>query len=139
MQTRMTRARVFAAGVIWLSLIATSTAAQDLDPRAYAQAPTGLTVAIAGVSFSSAMVLTDLTVPAENAHADVLTPSVGSFGRTAQGIDARKVQNVELRFFGGLTVDETAEVLGISPVTVRRGWRAAKIPCWQRHWKHARK
>ncbi|HMD95839.1 MAG TPA: ECF-type sigma factor [Terriglobia bacterium] len=32
----------------------------------------------------------------------------------------------ELRTFGGLTVEETAEVLGISPPTVKRGWRVAR-------------
>ena len=42
-------------------------------------------------------------------------------------LDARKVQVVEMRFFGGLTVEETAAVLKISPVTVRRDWSAAKI------------
>ena len=42
-------------------------------------------------------------------------------------VDARKVQVVEMRFFGGLTVDETAEVLKIWSVTVRRDWSAAKI------------
>lgn len=42
-------------------------------------------------------------------------------------VDPRKVQVVEMRFFGGLTVDETAVVLEISPVTVRRDWSAAKI------------
>ena len=41
-------------------------------------------------------------------------------------IDARKSQVVELRFFGGLSVDETAEVLHVSPETVRRDWRLAK-------------
>jgi RNA polymerase sigma-70 factor, ECF subfamily len=41
-------------------------------------------------------------------------------------LDPRKVQVVEMRFFGGLTVDETAEVLGVSAVTVKRDWRAAK-------------
>src|SRR5579872_1884889 len=41
--------------------------------------------------------------------------------------DPRKVQVVEMRFFGGLSVDETAEVLKISPVTVRRDWNTAKI------------
>ena len=41
-------------------------------------------------------------------------------------LDARKVQVIEMRFFGGLSVDETAEVLGVSPVTVKRDWRAAK-------------
>jgi RNA polymerase sigma factor (TIGR02999 family) len=33
---------------------------------------------------------------------------------------------VELRYFGGLTIDETAEVLGLSPATVRRDWSATK-------------
>jgi RNA polymerase sigma factor (TIGR02999 family) len=42
-------------------------------------------------------------------------------------VDPRKVQVVEMRFFGGLTVDETAVVLKISPVTVRREWSAARI------------
>jgi RNA polymerase sigma factor (TIGR02999 family) len=41
-------------------------------------------------------------------------------------IDPRKVQVVEMRFFGGLSVEETAEVLNVSPVTVKRDWRAAK-------------
>ena len=35
-------------------------------------------------------------------------------------IDPRKVQIVEMRFFGGLSVEETAEVLNISPITVKR-------------------
>jgi RNA polymerase sigma factor (TIGR02999 family) len=42
------------------------------------------------------------------------------------GIDPRKAQVVELRFFGGLTVDESAEVLGVSPETVMRDWKMAK-------------
>jgi RNA polymerase sigma-70 factor (ECF subfamily) len=41
-------------------------------------------------------------------------------------IDHRKVQVVEMRFFGGLSVDETAEVLKVSPVTVMRDWSTAK-------------
>jgi RNA polymerase sigma factor (TIGR02999 family) len=41
-------------------------------------------------------------------------------------IDPRKVQIVEMRFFGGLSVEETAEVLKVSTVTVKRDWRAAK-------------
>jgi len=40
--------------------------------------------------------------------------------------DARKSQVVELRFFGGLSVKETAEVLKVSPETVLRDWRLAK-------------
>jgi RNA polymerase sigma factor (TIGR02999 family) len=42
-------------------------------------------------------------------------------------VDARKGRIVELRFFGGLTVEETAEVLRVSPDTVKRGWRLAKL------------
>jgi RNA polymerase sigma factor (TIGR02999 family) len=39
----------------------------------------------------------------------------------------RKSQAVELRFFGGLTTEETAEVLRVSPDTVKRDWRFAKL------------
>jgi RNA polymerase sigma-70 factor, ECF subfamily len=42
-------------------------------------------------------------------------------------IDAQQGRIVELRFFGGLTVEETAQVLGISPATVKRDWRLAKV------------
>ena len=41
-------------------------------------------------------------------------------------IDARKARVVELRFFGGLSLEETAEVLEISEETVTRDWRVAK-------------
>jgi RNA polymerase sigma factor (TIGR02999 family) len=41
-------------------------------------------------------------------------------------LDARKVRVVEMRFFGGLSVEETAEVLKVSPVTVMRDWSTAK-------------
>lgn len=41
-------------------------------------------------------------------------------------IDIRKVQVIELRFFAGLTVEETAEVLDVSPDTVARDWRMAR-------------
>lgn len=40
--------------------------------------------------------------------------------------DARKAQVVELRFFGGLSIDETAELLGVSTATVRSDWTTAK-------------
>ena len=41
-------------------------------------------------------------------------------------VDGRKSKVVELRFFGGLSVEETAEVLKVSPDTVARDWRLAK-------------
>ncbi len=41
--------------------------------------------------------------------------------------EARKSRVVELRFFGGLSVDETAEVLKVSPETVMRDWKLARV------------
>jgi RNA polymerase sigma factor (TIGR02999 family) len=41
-------------------------------------------------------------------------------------LDARQSKIVELRFFGGLSVEETAEFLGVSPKTVKRDWSMAK-------------
>jgi RNA polymerase sigma factor (TIGR02999 family) len=41
-------------------------------------------------------------------------------------LDPRRGRVVELRFFGGLNTEETAEVLGISPDSVKRDWRLAK-------------
>ena len=46
--------------------------------------------------------------------------------RALAAFDDRKNQVVELRFFGGLTVEETAEVLGVSPETVKRDWKLAR-------------
>jgi RNA polymerase sigma-70 factor (ECF subfamily) len=42
-------------------------------------------------------------------------------------VDARKCQVVELRFFGGLSVEETATALSVSPETVMRDWKLAKV------------
>jgi RNA polymerase sigma factor (TIGR02999 family) len=41
-------------------------------------------------------------------------------------IDSQQRRIVELRYFGGLSIEETAQVLGISPATVKREWRMAK-------------
>jgi len=45
---------------------------------------------------------------------------------TLARLDPRKERVVEMRFFGGLSVEETAEVLKVSPVTVMRDWSTAK-------------
>ena len=42
-------------------------------------------------------------------------------------VDARRSQVVELRFFGGLTLEETAEVLHVPSDTVKRDWRLARL------------
>jgi RNA polymerase sigma factor (TIGR02999 family) len=46
--------------------------------------------------------------------------------RALEAVDPQKGRLVELRYFGGLSIEETAEVLKISPRTVRREWRRAK-------------
>lgn len=47
--------------------------------------------------------------------------------RRLSELDARQAQIVELRFFGGLSIEESAEVLGISPATVKRDWLTARV------------
>lgn len=59
-----------------------------------------------------------------NAQPDVL--AVDQALQALAKVDERKSQVVELRFFGGLSVEETAEVLNVSPETVSRDWRLAK-------------
>ena len=46
-------------------------------------------------------------------------------------LDPQQSRIVELRFFGGLSIDETAEVLALSPATVKRHWETARV--WLRH------
>ena len=46
-------------------------------------------------------------------------------------VDTIRARMIELRFFGGLTTDETAEALGVSAATVTRGWRLARA--WLHH------
>jgi RNA polymerase sigma factor (sigma-70 family) len=41
-------------------------------------------------------------------------------------LDALQAQLVELRFFAGLSVEETAQVMGVSPATVKRSWSSAR-------------
>ena len=51
--------------------------------------------------------------------------------RTMSDIDPRKSRVVEMRFFGGLSIKEVAEVLNVSQETVLRDWRLAKV--WLLH------
>lgn len=46
--------------------------------------------------------------------------------QTLERVDPRKAKIVELKFFGGLSVEETAEVLKVSPQTVMRDWKIAR-------------
>src|SRR5712692_3208826 len=51
--------------------------------------------------------------------------------QSLEKLDAQQARIVELRFFGGLSIEEVAEVLGISSGTVKRGWAMAKA--WLHH------
>jgi RNA polymerase sigma factor (TIGR02999 family) len=75
------------------------------------------------------ILLDDVDVPFMPPSVDILALDE-ALGRLA-GMDPRQAQIVELRFFGGLTVEETAEVLQVSPGTVAREWTHAKA------WLHA--
>ena len=46
-------------------------------------------------------------------------------------LDKQQARIVEMKFFGGLTVDEIAEVLNISPATIKREWSTAKLQLYQ--------
>jgi RNA polymerase sigma factor (sigma-70 family) len=46
--------------------------------------------------------------------------------RDLEAMDPRQAQLVELRFFGGLTIEETAELMALSPATVKREWMTAR-------------
>jgi RNA polymerase sigma factor (TIGR02999 family) len=79
--------------------------------------------------------LTDTVGLTSAAHLDFfdLDNAVTALGNC----DSRQAQIVELRFFGGLTDEEVAEVLDISPSTVRREWTTARL--WlMRHLREAR-
>jgi RNA polymerase sigma factor (TIGR02999 family) len=65
----------------------------------------------------------------EDAETDLVALDEALNGLTR--IDPRKAQIVEMRFFGGLTVEEISEVLKVSPGTIKRDWRAAKAWLYQ--------
>jgi RNA polymerase sigma factor (TIGR02999 family) len=68
--------------------------------------------------------LDDVFVFSQAQSAELLAVDA-SLDRLAQ-FDVRQSRIVELRFFGGLTIEETAAVLGISPKTVKRDWSVAR-------------
>ena len=67
--------------------------------------------------------------PGGDADTDLVALDEALIGLTR--IDPRKAQIVEMRFFGGLTVEEIGEVLKISTGTIKRDWRAAKAWLYQ--------
>jgi RNA polymerase sigma factor (TIGR02999 family) len=80
--------------------------------------------AVQRVAFEEAGVMADERA----AELVLLDEALADLGR----LDPRKTQVVELRYFGGLSLEETADALGISIMTVRRDWRAAKAWLFKR-------
>ena len=74
--------------------------------------------AAAQVSFDEALLVT-------NTRSDDIVALDDALTRLASG-SPRRAQVVELRYFGGLSIEETAEALDVSPDTVKRDWRLAK-------------
>ena len=73
----------------------------------------------------SHVVFDEALIPAPERDADPVALDVAL--EALARADPRKSQVVELRYFGGLSVEETAEVLGVSVETVARDWRLAKL------------
>jgi RNA polymerase sigma factor (TIGR02999 family) len=76
------------------------------------------------VEHSTAIDLDQLPDPASEMSAQVC--ALDEALHVLAQIDPRRAQVIELRFFGGLTVDETAQVIQTSPQTVMREWRLAR-------------
>jgi RNA polymerase sigma factor (TIGR02999 family) len=76
-------------------------------------------------AFGEAVALEDALNVFTNPRVDLLELN-RSLDRLAK-LDAQQGKVVELRYFGGLSIDETAEVMGISPATVKRDWVTAKL------------
>ncbi|MCY7345891.1 MAG: sigma-70 family RNA polymerase sigma factor [Pyrinomonadaceae bacterium] len=67
----------------------------------------------------------DVQIPLEQRAADFI--ALDEALEELAKFDERKARIVEMRFFGGLTEDEIAEVLGVSPRTVLRDWKTARL------------
>ena len=76
-------------------------------------------------AFGEAVALEDALGVFTNPRVDLLELNQ-SLDRLTK-LDAQQGKVVELRYFGGLSIDETAEVMGISPATVKREWVTAKL------------
>jgi RNA polymerase sigma factor (TIGR02999 family) len=66
------------------------------------------------------------SIAADDSQAAVSVCALHEALETLAHIDPRRAKVIELRFFGGLSVDETAEILQVSPQTVMRDWRLAR-------------
>jgi len=63
----------------------------------------------------------------QNRHSDIDVLALDEALNKLAALDEALARIVELRYFGGLTVEETAEVVGVSPATVKRQWTLARV------------
>lgn len=75
------------------------------------------------------LVLDDNVAQPQKAILDLL--ALDDAMKRLESLDARQCQIVELRFFGGLSIEETAQVVDISPATAKRDWATARL--WLHH------
>ena len=74
---------------------------------------------------ATAITLDDAIAPAKGRTVDLIALDDALTG-LAQ-LDPQQSRIVELRFFGGLSIEETAQLLGLSPATVKRHWATARV------------
>jgi len=68
----------------------------------------------------------NMAAPDSSPQAEVDVLSLDQALDRLEKLDKQQSQIVELRYFGGLSIEESAETLGISPATVKRGWASAR-------------
>jgi RNA polymerase sigma-70 factor (ECF subfamily) len=68
--------------------------------------------------------LTQVDIASEDAQVDVL--ALDALLAELEQVNPRLVRTIELRYFGGLDIEATAEVLGVAPATVKRDWAYAR-------------
>lgn len=106
------RAHFFALAARLMRRILVDNARRDLRPKRGGGTPA---------------VPLDEAVPMPERDVDLVDVlSLDAALRRLEALDPDQVRIVELRFFGGLTIEETAEVVGSSPATVKREWALAK-------------
>jgi len=69
----------------------------------------------------------DFDMPADSTESDVDVVAIHRALEKLELLDAKQANVVELRYFGGLSIEETALALNISPATVKREWVIAKV------------
>ena len=61
-----------------------------------------------------------------SAHEDAMLPALDEALTRLEALDAEQARIVELRYFAGLSIEESASALGMSPATLKRRWALAR-------------